>query len=90
MQGSLLASFGFRLLAILRAVQAGDPLLDATKERLRSFGFATIASNGAVPLTLLGQEILAYLESLALIPEEHAEFVEAVSGQVEHKKTPGP
>ena len=57
MQGSLLASFGFRTLAVLRAVKAGTPLIDATKERLRSFGFATIAPDGTASLTILGEEI---------------------------------
>lgn len=90
MEGLLLASFGFRTLAVLRAVKAGTPLIEATKERLCSFGFAAIAADGSVSLTILGEEMLTYLESIALVPEDHVEFIEAVSGSGGPKKIPHP
>lgn len=79
MQGSLLASFGFRTLAILRAVKSGVALLDETKSILLDFGLAVMDSDGNLSLTFAGEAMLAYLEKLELIPEEHVEFIEAVS-----------
>ena len=90
MQGSLLASFGFRTLSVLRAVKAGTPLIPATQERLAAFGLATTAPDGTTSLTISGIELLAYLESLELVPEEHVEFVEAVSGPASSKKPSSP
>jgi hypothetical protein len=90
MQGSLLASFGFRTLSVLRAVKAGTPLISATQDRLAAFGLATIDPDGTTSLTISGLELLAYLESLELVPEEHVEFVEAVSGPASSKKPSSP
>lgn len=85
MQGVLLTSFGFRTLDVLRAVKAGTPLDDTTKERLCNFGFATMAQGGAVSLTMAGIEMLDYLEHLALVLDEHAEFIEVASGSVKRQ-----
>ena len=89
MQGSLLASFGFRTLAVLRAVSDGIRINDATKERLCSFGFATVGPDGTASLTIVGLAVLAYLESIALVPEDHVEFIEAASGRGAPKKASG-
>lgn len=90
MQGSLLASFGYRTLAVLRAVKAGISLNPATQERLASFGLATTTPDGTTSLTISGLEVLAYLEGLELVPNEHVEFIETTSGPVATKKPSGP
>lgn len=77
---SALLSFGLRALEVLRALKTGNPMMDATVDRLISLGWASRTTNGQVQLTIAGIQAHQMFEALDAVPEDQVEVLEKLSG----------